>query len=263
MRRRGVARLACAAAVLAAAGCGVRSGELLVTEGGGLVGYWKLDEGRGTTAVDSTARTGDGALARPIWAAGGFPGARFDDPYCLALDGTQDHVRVPRGPALESQAITVSLWIRRDGAQGVWATALAKTWQNNQPPSFDSWSFQIAPPPDRDPSVVVFETGHPGAVDVLPSPPGVLPDGQWVNLVGVYDPGAPPPQKRLYVAGVMRASRALTAPMVYDATSTGDLYFGQIGGAQQFFRGLADDVRVYARALGDREVTAIASGAAP
>lgn len=247
--------------LLTSAACGVRSGELLEVETAGLVGHWRLDEGRGARTAEATGRSAAGMLGgHPGWTTSGFPGARFADPFCLAFDGQSDHVRVPRGTALEPEAVTASIWVRRDGAQVAWATALAKTWHNNQAPSYDSYSFQLGPSPEHDSSVVAFETGHPDDVDVLASPPGVLPAGVWVNVVGVYDPKGTAPQKRLYVNGTLRASRGITAPLVYDVSADSDLYFGQIGGCLQFFRGQIDDVRVYDRALEDGEIAAIAAG---
>ncbi|MBI3413986.1 MAG: HYR domain-containing protein, partial [Verrucomicrobia bacterium] len=73
----------------------------------GLVGYWKLDDGSGLSAVDSSGNGNTGTLLNgPTWTSGQFGGG-------LSLDGVNDYVSVNNAPSLNpSSQITLSAWIR-------------------------------------------------------------------------------------------------------------------------------------------------------
>ncbi len=49
----------------------------------GLVAYWPLDEGTGTTTVDASGTGNEGTLKLPVWDSGKFGGA-------LSFDGVDD-----------------------------------------------------------------------------------------------------------------------------------------------------------------------------
>ena len=60
----------------------------------GLVGYWKFDEGGGTTAYDASGNGNDGTLTNgPKWTQGKEGGA-------LAFDGRNDYVNAGNGASL-------------------------------------------------------------------------------------------------------------------------------------------------------------------
>jgi len=71
-----------------------------------LVAWWKLDDGSGTTAFDSSGNGNDGVLeGDPQWVDGQLGGA-------LEGDGSGDYIRVPHSDSLDiSDAVTVALWV--------------------------------------------------------------------------------------------------------------------------------------------------------
>ncbi len=73
----------------------------------GLIGHWKLDEGTGTIAFDSSGLGNDGTLGGdPQWVAGIMGGA-------LDLDGSDDYVAIDAiADDLTTNNFTVSLWIK-------------------------------------------------------------------------------------------------------------------------------------------------------
>jgi len=77
---------------------------------GELVGWWKLDEGSGSTAHDS-AGTNDGTVEGATW---------VDDPvrqWCLGFDGDGDYVEIPHAETLNLLSEgTVTAWVRLNGA---------------------------------------------------------------------------------------------------------------------------------------------------
>jgi hypothetical protein len=180
----------------------------------------------------------------------------------LAFDGADDFVRVPRTPALESPAVTVALWLKRNGTQATWANVVRKTYRNNTGPTWASWSLQLSPS-DGGADKVSFNTGSGAANHHLHST-RPIPDDTWVHVAAVYDPAGPAPQKRLYVNGALDASASVTAPMLYDPTPTGDVYLGQSGAgtSKELFKGALDEVRIYNHALDADEVRQLAGDAA-
>ncbi len=70
-----------------------------------LLGYWKFDEGRGSTATDSSAYGHHGTIFGATWAPGKIGQA-------LAFDGTNDYVQIPRDPSLDNlQGLTMAAWV--------------------------------------------------------------------------------------------------------------------------------------------------------
>ncbi len=225
----------------------------------GLVGYWKLDEGRGAVASDSSGNGLSGTVMNgPVWSTDVNGMARFANPFSLKVDGINDHVRVTRTAAIEPAAVTVSIWIKRNGDQIIHAVPFTKTWKNNITPTWVSYAITLNFS-GTDSSVVNFTTGSDGTADGMSSTAGALPDQTWVHVAGVYDPAAPAPQKKLYINGMLNASKVNTRSLVYDTTATGDLYLGQ-NSRGAYFNGWVDDVRIYNRALSASEVAALAAG---
>ncbi len=69
-----------------------------------LVGWWRLDEGSGTTAIDSSGSGNDGTLnGDPKWVAGKVGGA-------LEMDGG-DFVDVPGVADINPESITLATWV--------------------------------------------------------------------------------------------------------------------------------------------------------
>jgi len=70
----------------------------------GLVGYWKFDEGSGTTASDSSGNNNHGTLVNgPTWTTGKVGQA-------LEFDGGDDIVKTTTSPI--SPPITISIWVK-------------------------------------------------------------------------------------------------------------------------------------------------------
>ncbi len=218
----------------------------------GLVGYWKLDEGSGVVAGDSSGGGHDGTLmGGTVWIAGRFGNA-------VGLDGSTGYIRVPRHGAFESPGISISLWMVALAPTGSWANLVRKAWQNDWAPSFTSWGLQLNPI-GTDPTVVAFNTGYSGGVDVLSSPTGTIAPGRSTHLVAVYQQG----RKEIYVNGSLVASNTSSASILYDTTATGDLYFGQSGAPGEFFYGGLDEIQIYDRALSASEAAFLSNPIAP
>ena len=70
-----------------------------------LVGWWKFDEGSGSTAADSSGNGNHGFITGAVWTKGKTGQA-------LDFDGANDYVRIVVNPALNNlNAITMAAWI--------------------------------------------------------------------------------------------------------------------------------------------------------
>ena len=93
-----------------------------------LIGHWRLDDGMGTTARDSSGKGLSGMLRglspTNAWVPGKFNGA-------LEIPSANGNcVHVPQSPNLESvkQAFTIAAWTYRTSARGSWATVLSRRY---------------------------------------------------------------------------------------------------------------------------------------
>jgi len=72
-----------------------------------LVGWWKLDDGSGDVAVDSSGKTVDGTLlGKPTWSVDGVDGG------CLLFDGSDDYIFIDGQYKLPMY--TMAVWFRED-----------------------------------------------------------------------------------------------------------------------------------------------------
>ena len=78
-----------------------------------LIGYWRFQEGTGTTVKDVSSQGNDGTLVNtPTWTLDGA--MNFANEKSLIFDGVEEYVNVP-GPAIDiTDPFTLSAWIKLD-----------------------------------------------------------------------------------------------------------------------------------------------------
>jgi hypothetical protein len=205
--------------------------------GGNLIGWWKLDDGGGTTAKDSApGRPGhDGILAGgPKWVPGRTGGA-------LQFDGNQ-HVAL--GTVLEDgyPEITVACWVKH--GRSSWENIVERgTWDNP-----DGIGLLM----DYNQTSVSF--GHYGALGAVQSKANVQ-DDQWHHLAGTLRrTGSGYYVYSIYVDGQL--DNTATYPDGFAASSLGWAIGSRYDGTWGY-HGLVADVRIYDRALFPAEIQAI------
>lgn len=212
----------------------------------GLVGYWKLDEGSGTTATDSSGNGNTGTLVNgPTWTAGRIGQG-------LAFDGLTNYVTVPSTAALNAYPLTVAVWMKTNsttGVRGVVNKYLAGSYDGYQVflnnGNLCAWYL-------RDTANYVYDgSGCPFNL-------AGYTDNQWHHVAFVVDASG----GRLYVDGLVKGSLAWTGtagpPSTAQPIHLGH-YPGAFGGAE-YFPGVLDDVRIYNRALTVEEIQALSTG---
>jgi alpha-tubulin suppressor-like RCC1 family protein len=217
----------------------------------GLISKYSLDASAGATATDSVGGFNATLTGSPTWlpTSGRVAGA-------LQFTGTQRGT-VTRNATLEPAAITISLWARRDGMPSGYSELILKDRNNNGGPAYNSYGLGVTNDPlSPCPNFrVCFWSGHASNVQDTLSSNAPIPTGQWYYITATYDPASPPPQKKIYINGVLDNASILSSALAYDTTASGNLFIGTDTATNtQPWIGLLDDIRIYNRALDPAEV---------
>jgi hypothetical protein len=215
----------------------VITGDLWSFNTGRLIAWWKLDDGSGITAADSSGFGRNGKLIGDTnWVDGITGGA-------LALDGDGDYVDMGKDPGFDiKNQITISAWIKVGAFDTDWQTIVAKGDR--------SWRLQ------RNWGENTLEFGCSGLVV-----PGTawgqifgktnVNDGHWHHVAGVYD------QEKiyLYIDGSQDASAEAPGKI---RVNDEPVYIGENSQMpNRFWNGMIDDVRIYNYALSSEEISEI------
>ncbi len=202
------------------------------TVAGGLIGYWKFDEGSGTTATDSSGNNNSGALVNtPAWVPGKV------GPSALQFNAANlQFVSVSDSASLDpTNGLTITAWIN------------AANWSGNrrvlQKGNSDNQYRLLA-----EGGVFKFDlTGVGTLTTTLPSV------STWIHVAGTWNGTT----MVIYYNGVSKASLVASGT---NGTTTDSLAIGAKNGsgtAGDYFQGSLDDVRVYNRGLSASEIAVV------
>jgi len=200
----------------------------------GLRGWWKMNEGTGTTAADSSGNGNTGTLTGgPTWSSGIASNA-------VVLDGVNDYVNVGDSATLENNAtFTFAAWINPDqffSSRDNYLMHKEKVLR---------WGFLSAT--SRQPTVDIGSgSGNPGWQGASTSSTQIN-SNEWTHLSVTYTNST----VKFYVNGLLTDSITKT----YTMGSNNKAY--SLSTATQAFDGKLDDVRYYNRALSDSEVSQV------
>lgn len=217
------------------------------------VGYWNFEEGTAgnplagvNSVLDQTANANHGSPAgNPMYSGDVAAGAGAAS---LALDGNGDHVTIANGAALNlSTAFTVEFRMKAGTAGNSGLRLLVDKSHG----FIDStgWTFQL------NNGLVNLNTGAGGGgASNFPggaSSTNVL-DNQWHHIAGTYDITDVGQELKLYIDGALEGAFNVgayadnTRDVVIGAACT---FAGCPFGAQRFFNGNFDDLRISDTAL--------------
>ena len=218
-----------------------------------LVGWWKLDEGAGAVAADSSGLDNHGTLKNgPMWVPGRIGGAlEFAN-----TDETNIYVDIPNSPTLENVQeadYTVAAWVKPD----------------RLPPGTDNtpaygilvkqgWHIGLVYDQDG-----LFKMQHhlkEGNNTWILAKSAPKAPGAWYHLVGVVSRSDG--FVKIYVNGVLEATASFPPGSVAREFEKVTWKLGIAGPdynkAREGMDGIIDDARIYRRALSDAEVAALA-----
>ena len=205
----------------------------------GLVGYWSMDEGNGTTAYDSSGNNNNGGLNGPQWTQGKVGGA-------LSFDGVNDYVNAGNAASLDiTQEITVEAWAKYIGnhaKSGDWDQFfVVKSGNYKEPFIFGFYANQATLYASHDGSAWDWEI-HSGTY-------GSTGDSGWHHFAfSIHkDFGA-----KLYIDGVLKGSDTSTGTLKSEPSF--NLEIGRRAYGYRYFEGFIDEVRIYNRALSAEEI---------
>jgi hypothetical protein len=207
---------------------------------------WKLDEGSGTTAADTSGNGNNGVLAgAATWVPGVFGSA-------LSFDGSTAEIKVSDNNALEpANAVTVSAWVKAAGSPGTYRYMAAKGGNQCIAASYGLYTGLGG-------GLEFYVSERHGLTFALSPDAGQgVWDGNWHLAVGTYDGTT----IRLYVDGAQVGSGTpQTGSLEYLLQSSNDFYIGNYPSCQpHHFLGDIDEVMVWSRALSAAEISALAS----
>jgi serine/threonine protein kinase len=207
-------------------------------------GYWKFDEGSGSTAYDSSGNNYTGTLqGNASWAKGKM------GPYALSLDGSSGtDVDIPATVVDTTQSYTFAAWVLlTNNSSGHFYTAVSidGNQMSGEYLQFDGGNFCFCIRASDSTSATVSSA----ATSYTPN------TNQWYHLAGVYDATAK--TTALYVNGLLVQSTAFSSAW----KASGHTLIGRgryQGNPVDFWPGLIDDVHIYQTALSASDIQALA-----
>jgi Concanavalin A-like lectin/glucanases superfamily len=206
-----------------------------------LVGWWRLDEGSGTTAADSSPNGNTGTATGTTIVAGKISNAR-------SFNGTSDKVNVASYAAFSpgTSDFSISAWVKSSGGFGDFIPASdsnAGTFTQGYGLIIDGGGVGCTS------GKIYFAFAAAGTRENHLCSSAPVNDGSWHLITATVQRNS---TQSLYVDGVLNASSTTTV------TGSVVLPSFALGGAaslwQNYYTGVIDDVRVYNRALSASDV---------
>ena len=214
----------------------------------GLVSYWRLNEGSGTTVNETapTARTGT-LIGGPQWINSTAPIAL--SPVAgtgISFDGLDDQITVNHAPALNAYPLTVTAWFRTSRNSANY-DAIVNKYPGG---SGNGYSLHV-----RNGRLAAFYF-NPNGGRVYTADPGFdggfVADGQWHHVAFLVDTNG----GRLYLDGVQTGSQSWVLGAPGPPTDTNAVSFGRYPG-QSSFSGQIDEVAIWNRTFTSAEIAAM------
>jgi len=199
---------------------------------GGLLHHWPLDETGGQTARDVLRPPAHGTyVGGPRL---GAPPARPGLGHAVEFDGKDDAVALP-ALHLESDRVTITAWVRRNGKQSGWNAIF-----------FSRAAGTVAGIGLGTHNELRY---HWNGANWNWDSGLVVPDGEWTFVALVIDPD----KATLW----LNERRAVHAATHHPEAFAGPACIGAEQPGRRPFRGAVDDVRVYLKALTSAEIAGV------
>jgi len=215
-----------------------------------LAGHWKLDDGFGSTAADSSTNANNGTVyGEPQWVTGHDGGA-------LWFDGTNDYVELPIGWVISSLSnSTFATWADFSNAGG--------GWQRIFDFGNDTTTYMFLTPRMGTGGAMRFgiTTQGGGAAEQVVTAASTLARG-WHHVAVTIN--ANQDTITLYLDGSVAAQNTAATLTPSDLGMTAFNWLGRSQyEADAYYTGLIDDFRIYSRALSQAEVAWLAGRTSP
>ncbi len=208
----------------------------------GIISYWKLDDGAGTTAIDSCGTNNGTLMNGPAWTIGRVNGALDFEEI------SSQYVEIPDDPSLDiTDAITVEAWVKLESKTGNNMKIVQKEVDGGHSNPWQVYALLLEG--GADAFGFHISDGTSGSLQTVTGTTNPIL-GMWYHVVGTYDGSGP--TLKIYVNGVEENSNT---PSISSLGTTDEpLRIGKDGGAE-YWDGLIDEVAIYNEALSDLEIS--------
>jgi Concanavalin A-like lectin/glucanases superfamily len=222
-----------------------------------LVGWWKLDDGAGTTAIDSSGYGNDGTLIAgkaglPVWKTGGGDvriGTGALEFHGGSAEDEGDLVDCGNSPVFDiTENITFALWVKIDAFTMTYQYVFSK-----------GLNYMILRANDTRYLRVVFnglDTGAGGDAYYAGGTTIPIDDGQWHHVAGSYDSSTG--TVAFYTDGILEESKTSSGSI---PTNDEPLCIG-MRRTRKGIDAIIDDVRLYNHTLTAAEIRSAMQGQA-
>ncbi len=210
----------------------------------GMVGYWKLDETSGTSAVDSSGYGNTGTHTNSPTISSTVPTTSFSNPRSLSFDGTNDYVDLGTGnPIGVGSAWSATAWVYKTSLTDGVIITKRNAWSTGG----NQFTFGTGDSLNHI-NVSKNTTYYNTSI--------AIPTNQWTFVAASCNSSG----CTLWMNGTSES----TATVGVTGSGTGQpLSIGAIAGSQDYFGGRIDDVRIYNRALSDGDISNLYTTTAP
>ena len=236
----------------------------------GLVGYWSMDEGTGTTATDYGTSASNGTFTNTSgapWITTALPSAiTFQNPAAGSLDGINDYVDIASPVVATNDSFSSCGWVKLNALGTGGATdsqTLISIDPQTSPTGTQVAGFALQYRGDMG-GVFGFSMARTNSTSgtqdsVYATALGTPTAGNWYHLCATYN--ASTTNMHLYVNGTVYGPTAHAT--VWNATGHAIIGSDWSGTRQHYLNGRIDDIRLYNRALSGTEVSALYAGNRP
>lgn len=231
-----------------------------VTVNNGLVGYWKLDEGTGTSSVvDSSGYGTTGTMTNldsADWVSAGTSTHYGSNPGALNFDSSgSEYIDLGNPDQLNTgftNKMTLAAWIKPTSGTG--QVIIGKPHSSNSATSpYFKWILYKTSLNRLHMRIdSAFADGNSGEIV----------DGTWQHVAGTYDGSLGSANIKLFVNGNASLTANKTGNIQSSSINVG-IGAGLFTPPNGYFNGAIDDVRVYNRALSSSEISSLGSGTHP
>jgi prepilin-type N-terminal cleavage/methylation domain-containing protein len=213
----------------------------------GLVGWWKFDEGGGSTAGDSSGYNNTGSWSGTPAGTSGYYSAGKVGGWAGTFDGSTDYVAVGTSPNLDPANFTIGAWVN-SAALGqtygvIFSNARDCCGLAKGITLFNAWSGSA-------PRLMIWNSTNADLVSSI-----ITPANTWQFITASYDGNT----MKFYINGTINQASFYAGGVGMPASFSSII--GALGNYHAgAFHGSLDDVRIYNRALSAAEIGRIYLG---
>jgi hypothetical protein len=206
----------------------------------GLIAHWKLDEGAGSVASDSSGSGYTGTLQNsPVWTQGQINSA-------LTLNGTNQYINLPNINVTGS-AMTITGWIRSSAFPGT----VDQRFISKSTDIAEQSHYWMLGQTNTGSNRLRFRLKTASTTTTLIASSGNLVTNVWYHAAATYDGS----MMRLYLNGVEVGSASKGGSLA--TSSSVPVNIGRSPDGSSYMSGNIDDVRIYNRGLTASEIVQV------